>query len=51
MFISSILVNRYTAVLIPSAPGAVNDLAVNRDLGKILQHFVQENSEFMYFVM
>ncbi|KAL8615632.1 hypothetical protein ACOMHN_026622 [Nucella lapillus] len=35
-------VNRYSALLIPSCPGAVHDLASNTDLGQIIAHFVAE---------
>ncbi|XP_039619858.1 glutamine amidotransferase-like class 1 domain-containing protein 1 [Polypterus senegalus] len=35
--------SRYHALLIPSCPGAMTDLAQNGYLAKILQHFVTEN--------
>jgi len=35
-------VNRYSAILIPSCPGAIHDLATNRDLSQIIIHFIKE---------
>ncbi|GAB1598812.1 glutamine amidotransferase-like class 1 domain-containing protein 1 isoform X1 [Argonauta hians] len=40
--LESVDANRYAALLIPPAPGAVNDLAHNTDLADILNHFIQE---------
>ncbi|XP_041366057.1 glutamine amidotransferase-like class 1 domain-containing protein 1 [Gigantopelta aegis] len=34
--------NRYSALLIPAAQGAVHDLSSNKDLGQIVEHFVKE---------
>uniref|UniRef100_K1R5J7 Glutamine amidotransferase-like class 1 domain-containing protein 1 n=1 Tax=Magallana gigas TaxID=29159 RepID=K1R5J7_MAGGI len=37
---------RYSALLIPSSPGAVHDLASNTELSQIVNHFIREkNSE------
>ncbi|OWF50653.1 Parkinson disease 7 domain-containing protein 1-like [Mizuhopecten yessoensis] len=33
---------RYSALLLPSAPGALQDLATDKHLGQILSHFVNE---------
>ncbi len=41
--------SRYGAILLPSAPGAVSDLAHNQDLAQILRHFVDEKSELPSF--
>ena len=35
-------VNRYSALLIPACPGAINDLATNKDLSQIIIHFITE---------
>ncbi|XP_005091062.1 glutamine amidotransferase-like class 1 domain-containing protein 1 [Aplysia californica] len=35
-------VNRYSAMLIPACPGAIHDLAGNKDLSQILVHFIKE---------
>lgn len=34
--------NRYTCLIIPHSPGAVNDLCEDKDLAHILKHFIQE---------
>ncbi|VDI19997.1 Hypothetical predicted protein, partial [Mytilus galloprovincialis] len=34
--------NRYSALLIPAAPGALHDLTNNEDLAVIIRHFVKE---------
>ena len=39
--------SRYGAVLIPSAPGALHDLAQDNELAKLLNAFVHEKSEFI----
>lgn len=39
--------NRYVALLIPPSFGAVTDLANNKDLAEILNHFIQEKSKFI----
>ncbi|VDI77631.1 Hypothetical predicted protein [Mytilus galloprovincialis] len=36
--------NRYSALLIPAAPGALHDLTNNEDLAVIIRHFVKEKS-------
>ena len=41
--------NRYGAVLIPAAPGAVTDLVNNQDLAQILDHFIEEKSTLTFF--
>lgn len=37
--------SRYGAILIPSSPGALHDLAQNTELAKLLNAFVHEKSE------
>lgn len=36
---------RYSAIVIPHSMGAIQDLAKDRSLGDILNHFVANNSE------
>ena len=43
--------SRYGAVLIPAAPGAVTDLVHNKDLGQILNHFIEEKSTLTSFYL
>lgn len=38
------LASRYGAVLLPSSPGALHDLAKDNELAKLLNAFVQEKS-------
>ena len=38
--------SRYAAVLLPSSPGAVHDLAKDNELAKLLNAFVQEKSGY-----
>jgi hypothetical protein len=38
--------NRYSALLIPAAPGALHDLKDNEDLAVIIKHFVKEKSKY-----
>jgi len=45
-FIQFSLAFRYSAVLIPNAPGALNDLVNDQELAKLLNIFIQEKSEF-----
>lgn len=40
--LESVDANRYVALLIPPSFGAVTDLANNKDLAEILNHFIQE---------
>ncbi|XP_074660300.1 glutamine amidotransferase-like class 1 domain-containing protein 1 [Tubulanus polymorphus] len=40
--LSTVDVNRYSALLIPHSPGAVYDLAHNTELANILSHFISE---------
>ena len=47
----SVLASRYGAVLIPSAPGALYDLAQDNELAKLLNTFVQEKSECMQLLV
>ena len=42
--------SRYSAVLIPSSPGALHDLAKDNELAKLLNAFIQEKSEYPYTV-
>jgi len=37
---------RYGAVLLPSSPGALHDLAKDNELAKLLNAFVQEKSGY-----
>ena len=37
--------SRYGAILIPSSPGALHDLAQNTELAKLLNAFIHEKSE------
>ncbi|XP_064601648.1 glutamine amidotransferase-like class 1 domain-containing protein 1 [Liolophura sinensis] len=41
--LESIDAARYSALLIPAAPGAIHDLATNQHLAQIVQHFAKEN--------
>jgi hypothetical protein len=41
---SSLLASAYAALLIPSAPGALRDLAKNQHLGWIINSFMAEES-------
>ena len=50
MFFSAVA-SRYGAVLIPSAPGALYDLAQDNELAKLLNTFVQEKSECMQLLV
>lgn len=43
-FVLESLASRYGAVLIPSAPGALHDLAQDSELAKLLNTFVHEKS-------
>ena len=43
--------SRYGAVLLPSSPGALHDLAKDNELAKLLNAFVQEKSEFQCYCM
>ena len=47
----SAVASRYGAVLIPSAPGALYDLAQDNELAKLLNTFVQEKSECMQLLV
>ena len=38
--------SRYGALLVPDAPGSVNDLASNPELAVILAHFIAQRSKF-----
>lgn len=38
--------SRYGAVLLPSSPGALHDLAEDNELAKLLNAFVQEKSGY-----
>jgi len=49
--VSSAVASRYGAVLIPSAPGALYDLAQDNELAKLLNTFVQEKSECMQLLV
>ncbi|XP_013408189.1 glutamine amidotransferase-like class 1 domain-containing protein 1 [Lingula anatina] len=40
--LEKIEVSRYSCLLIPHAPGAVHDLARDRELAKIINHFIRE---------
>ena len=42
-----VVASRYSAVVIPHAPGAVVDLAKDKSMGEILTNFVQEDSKWL----
>ena len=43
--------SRYGAVLLPSSPGALHDLAKDNELAKLLNAFVQEKSGYQCYYM
>ena len=43
--------SRYGAVLLPSSPGALHDLAKDNELAKLLNAFVQEKSGYQCYCM
>ena len=50
-YVFPVVASRYGAVLIPSAPGALYDLAQDNELAKLLNTFVQEKSECMQLLV